>query len=120
MKTRIYCKTIAKGQQAFYLVADNKEYYLFTQNYRISVRDYFGFGISIQESTKYSNVHSTAVRNTLDKLKAYIPYIEKEYGIAVMTKTKKQREKRRNKPYKRDTANWKNFVREEMALYACC
>ena len=120
MKTRIYCKTIAKGQQAFYLVADNKEYYLFTQNYRISVKDYFASGISIQESTNYANAHSAAVRNTLDKLKSYIPYIEKEYGIAVMTRTKNHRDKKRSKPYKRDTVNWKNFVREEMALYAYC
>ena len=68
MKTRIYCKTIAKGQQAFYLVADNKEYYLFTQNYRVSVKEFFSSGISIQESMNYTNAHSTAVRNTLDKL----------------------------------------------------
>lgn len=120
MKTKIYCKTIAKGQQAFYLVVNNKEYYLFTQNYRISVKDYFASGISIQESTNYANAHSAAVRNTLDKLKSYIPYIEKEYGIAVMTRTKNHRDKKRSNPYKRDTVNWKNFVREEMALYAYC
>ena len=28
MKTKVYCKLAAKGQQAFYLVAENKEYYL--------------------------------------------------------------------------------------------
>ena len=120
MKTRIYCKTIAKGQQAFYLVSNNKNYFLFTQKYRVSVKEYFGSGVSIAECNNYSNVHSAAVRNTLDKLKNYIPYIEKEYGIAVREKTQKQKDRKRNKSYKRDNANWKNFIQEEMALYAGC
>ena len=107
MKTKIYCKTVAKGQQAFYLVADNKEYYLFSQDYRSSVKAYFVAGISIRETGNYSNAPGVAVKRTLDKLKTYIPYIEKEYGIAVMDKTKKRQSQKRREPYKRQSFNWK-------------
>ena len=107
MKTKVYCKTVARGQQAFYLVVNNKEYYLFSQDYRVSVKEYFMSGISIRETMNFANAHSTAVRRTLDKLKTYIPYIEKEYGIVVMEKTRKNQDKKRNKPYKRQSFNWK-------------
>ena len=89
------------------MVVDNKEYYLFSQDYRVSVKEYFMSGISIRETTNFANTHSTAVRHTLDKLKTYIPYIEKEYGIVVMEKTRKNQDKKRNKAYKRQSFNWK-------------
>ena len=107
MKTKVYCKLAAKGQQAFYLVVENKEYYLFSQDYRSSVKEYFMSGISIRETTNFANAHSAAVRRTLDKLKTYIPYIEKEYGIVVMDKTRKRQDKKRSNPYKRQSFNWK-------------
>lgn len=107
MKTKVYCKLAAKGQQAFYLVVENKEYYLFSQDYRSSVKEYFMSGISIRETTNFANAHSAAVRRTLDKLKTYIPYIEKEYGIVVMDKTRKRQDKKRTKPYRRQSFNWK-------------
>ena len=109
MKTKIYCKTVARGQQAFYLVVDNKEYYLFSQDYRVSVKNYFMSGISIRETGNYSNAPGMAVRRTLDKLKNYIPYIEKEYGIAVMNKTKKKQSQIKCNPYKRQSFNWKTI-----------
>lgn len=107
MKTKVYCKTVAKGQQAFFLVADNKEYYLFTQDYRASVKEFFAAGISIRETTDFSSAHSLAVRRTLDKLKSYIPYVEKEYGIAVMDKTKNKNSTKKRVPYKRKPFNWR-------------
>ncbi len=114
MKTKVYCKTVARGQQAFYLVVDNKEYYLFSQDYRVSVKNYFMSGISIRETGNYSNAPGMAVRHTLDKLKTYIPYIEKEYGIVVMDKTRKQQDKKRSKPYKRQSFNWKALTDEQI------
>lgn len=111
MKNKIYCKTTNKGIQSFFLVADNKEYYLFQQDYRVSVKEYFASGISINETTNYSNARGVAVKKTLDKIKAYIPYIEKEYGIAIMNKTKKHLE-RQKKPYKRDRFDWRQYDSE--------
>ena len=108
MKTKIYCKTVAIGLQAFYLVADNKEYYLFSQDYRASVKEYFFAGRSINETKDFGGVHSVAVRRTLEKLRVYIPYIEKEYGITVMEKTKK-RQLKKPAAYKRTAFNWKQY-----------
>lgn len=111
MKNKIYCKTTGKGVQSFFLVADNKEYYLFQQDFRVSVKEYFAPGISVNEVTNYSNARGVAVKKTLDKLKNYIPYIEKEYGIAVMRKTKELKNKPK-KPYKRDKFNWQQYEME--------
>ncbi|MBQ6979060.1 MAG: hypothetical protein IJQ07_00240 [Clostridia bacterium] len=90
MKTFIYCKTEKKGEQTFYLNHYGKTYYLFTQAYRVSVRDRFQTGYIIDNGYHYSSTHGVAVRKTLDKIKQAIPYIEKEFNICVLRKTKKK------------------------------
>lgn len=96
---KIFCKTTSKGVQSFYLSVNNKDYFLFSQAYRVTVREHFRCGLSINECLDYAQTKSCAVRRTLDKLKVYIPYIEKEYGVAVFNKTKKKRDKRIRKDY---------------------
>ena len=41
MKKTIYCRTVAKGVQAFYVAVGSKSYFLFNQKYYVGVRDYF-------------------------------------------------------------------------------
>ena len=89
MKNSILCKTTSKGQQSLYLQADGKEYYLFSQNYRSSVKDYYQTYVILDRALDYSANTGEAVRKTMEKLRAYIPYIEKEYGVCVLNKTKK-------------------------------
>lgn len=86
---KIICKTTAKGVQSFYLRCNKCEYYLFSQPYRVSVKEYFRFGLPIKECSNYSS-RSYAVRKTLDKIYSHIRYVEKEYGIAVLEKTKQK------------------------------
>ena len=88
MKAKIFCKMVAKGQQAFYLTVNGDKYFLFQQNYRVSNKEFFKNGVSINQINDYSKVHSQSVRNTLDKLPAYLRYIEKEFGVAVYEKSK--------------------------------
>lgn len=38
MKNYIYCKTTAKGEQSFYLKAQDKCYFLFIQPYRKRIK----------------------------------------------------------------------------------
>ena len=95
MKTMIYCEPTQKGVHSFYLILDGQEYYLFSQNYRKGVHDYFSKGVSLNESMNYSKTHNdSAVMRTMSKLPLYIRYIEKEYEIEVYERTK-----RRNKLY---------------------
>ncbi len=90
MSTTIYCKPTNKGIHSFYMIVNNEEYYLFSQSYRKGVEQYFGRGVHISESMKHSKAHrDSAITRTMDKLPMYIKYIEKEYGIGVMNKTRK-------------------------------
>ena len=113
MATKIYCRTIAKGRQAFYLSVRGEDYYLFEQDYRVSNKEYFAKGISVSESRNFRNIHSKSVIHTLEKFPAYIKYIEKEYGIAVYEKTKNQAKKKYNKVYKRKGFDWQDYIWED-------
>lgn len=109
MKAKIFCKTVAKGQQAFYLTVNGGKYFLFQQNYRVSNKEFFKNGVSINQINDYSKVHSQSVRNTLDKLPAYLRYIEKEFGVAIYEKSKTLMKGVRKQ---KATFNWKNYLLE--------
>ncbi len=88
MKTNVYCLTTDNGVQSFYLEACGETHYLFSQNYRRGVKEYFGQGVHIDAAMDFSRArNNTAVLNTMRKLPSYIKYIEKEYGIEVLRKT---------------------------------
>lgn len=92
---KIYCEIsydVVKEQayHEFYVTADGKKYYLFKQEYRKGVREYFRQdGVTLDRALNNGYANS-AVRRTIDKLPNYIRYIEKEYGIAILNKTKKK------------------------------
>lgn len=109
MKAKIFCRTVEKGKQSFYVTVDRERYFLFTQAYRVSNKEFFQNGVSIFEINNYSGVHSTAVRKTLDKLPSYIRYIEKEYGVAIYEKTKKAQQRKKQRAYKREQFLWQQF-----------
>ena len=91
MKNSIICKTTAKGKQSLYLKVNGKEYFLFSQSFRKSVRDYYRNAVTIDRALDYSASTSLAVSKAMEKLRVYIPYVEKEYGVRVLNKTLKTR-----------------------------
>ena len=105
MKATIYCRTVEKGVQAFYVKVKGERYFLFRQNFRRSVKEFFANGVMLDKIGAYDGVHSFAVRRTLDKLPAYLQYIEKEYGIGIYDRTKDKIAKR-SRAYKREKFNW--------------
>ena len=91
MKTTIYCKATSKGVHSFYLLVGKEEFYLFSQAYRKGVEEFYGRGVQIGESMRYSKAHKdTAITRTMDKIPTYVKYIEKEYAIEVLEQTKKR------------------------------
>ena len=96
MKNYIICKSAGKAKTSFYLVSDHDEHYLFTQNYRKGVRDYFMNGVTINQAmdTGKGRFDNALVR-TMEKIPTYIRYIEKECGITVLRQTKKKKERKR-------------------------
>lgn len=94
MKATIFCETSAKGIHTFFLSIDGQRYYLFNQDYRKGVQEYFGRGVSINEAMNYSRSHNdSAVVRTMSKIPMYVKYIEKEYTIEVFEQTKKRNSK---------------------------
>ena len=91
MKAIIYCDTKTHGVHSFYLMFNGCEYFLFNQNYRKGVQEYFSRGVSLAESTDYSRSHKdSAIIKTMSKIPVYIKYLEKEYAIEVFEQTKKR------------------------------
>jgi hypothetical protein len=87
MKPQIYCKTISKGKQAFYIKVESKDYLLFIRNYRVSNRDFFAKGLPVNVALKAKNHHSTSIRLIAEELIDAIHYIEMEYGFAILEKS---------------------------------
>ena len=113
MQAKITCRTTAKDTQTFYVNVNGKEYFLFNQEYRKSVKEHFWNGITINQINDYSNVKSNAVKRTLDKLPSYIHYIEKEYDVAIYERTKKKQKVQKVKmPYKRTPFIWQQYCWE--------
>ena len=110
MQAKVFCKTVAKGRQAFYLNANGKDYFLFEQDFRKSNKEFFSKGYYITDKVDYSRVRSTSVRNTLKKLPSYIKYIETEYGVSVYKKTKlKEKPQKTKVAYKRVPFIWNQY-----------
>ena len=92
MKTVIYCEPIEKGIHSFYLIHEGEKYLLFTQKYRKGVNDYYRKGVSMNEALNCSRAHKDgAILRTMEKLPVYIKYLEKEFSIEVLEKTKRKK-----------------------------
>jgi hypothetical protein len=94
MKPQIYCKTIQKGKQAYYIKIENKDYLLFIRNYRVSNKEFFAKGLPVNVALKAKNHHSTAIRNIAADLVDAIRYIEMEYGFTILEKTMNKKKNR--------------------------
>lgn len=91
MKTTIYCKPTSKGIHSFYVSVGSEEYFLFSQNYRKGVAEYFGNGVIFKDAINYSKGrHDNAIVRTMSKIPKYIKYIENEYDVVILNKTKKK------------------------------
>ena len=94
MKNTIYCKTTSKGTHSFYLKNEGNEYFLFSQEYRKGVNDYYKLGVNLDKAADFTkSKFDSAIIRTMSKIFMYIKYIEKEYGIEVLRQTMKKNKK---------------------------
>ena len=88
MTATVYCRTTQKGIQSFYIKDETGTYYLFSQNYRSGVRDYYVNGVSLKNAIDCSKGGgNVSLLRTMTKIPKYVRYIEQEYGIAILNKT---------------------------------
>ena len=91
MKATIYCRTTDRGIHTFYLRSKGCDYYLFRQNYRRGVDEYFRSGVVLERAIDFGKSRQNeAIKRTMQKLPSYIKYIEKEYEIQILNKTIKR------------------------------
>lgn len=88
--TTIFCKTTNKGEQSFYIDSDRSLYYLFSQKFCRSNKDYFERGVRLDKIYDFSHVHSAAIIATMEKLQKYVLQIEKQEGLVIRRQTEKK------------------------------
>ena len=81
-----------KGKTQFFLDHNGNTYYLFQQPYRKSVCAFFERGVVLNDVFNYPRAkRNPRIVKTISKLPYSIHYIESEYGIAVLERTKRRR-----------------------------
>ena len=94
-KTIIRCEYNDEGDLDFYMYRGEEEYFLFSQNYRLNVYDFYGRGISVEKAIDHSAAgNSVTLHKTMDKLFKVIRYVEKDESISVLNRTKMRKERK--------------------------
>lgn len=80
-----------KGIINFYVENDTESYFLFQQRFRHSAYDYYKNGIPIKKAFDHKKIgRDKAIQNVIRRLPDNISYIEKEYHICILEKTKQK------------------------------
>lgn len=98
MANTIYCATTSKGIQSFYITANGERHFLFSQNFRRGVKEYFERGVRIDEAMNFKRANgNSAIIHTMEKLPSYIRYVEREYGMQVLRSTARKNQNLKRK-----------------------
>ena len=88
--TKVYYKE-NKGKLSFYLVTEDRDYYLFTQEKRKGVREFFRGGVTLDRAIHHGiGKRDWALHRTMDRVLMHIKYLEKEQGITVLRQSQKK------------------------------
>ena len=94
MATIISCAPIAKGVHGFYIEACGETHFLFSQDYRRGVNEYFRDGVRLDDALNFSRAKGDcAIERTMEKLPKHIKYIEREYDLEILHRTAKKNAK---------------------------
>lgn len=86
----VFCVEETRGNHDFYVKVDGEVYFLFRQPWKAGVNEFFKNRVRLDKRFKGAIKHRDyAVLKTFEKLPSHIKYIEKEYDIAILEKTKK-------------------------------
>lgn len=86
--TKIYCQE-RNGMHEFYMTLDKSDYYLFSQKFRVGVDNFYKKGVLLDKGIKHGiGKTDCAIHRTMDKVKRHIRYIEQEYELVILDRTK--------------------------------
>ena len=110
MRAKVFCKEMERGWLTFYVTAQGKEYFLFRQTFKKTVKDYFQNGIGVHAVGSFAAARGEAVKKTLEKLPLYLKYVEKEYQVQIYEKCNEKKAKKRREPYKRQAFRLQDYA----------
>lgn len=88
---KVYCMADNNSKQHFYVETKGKSYYLFSQDFRRGVQNYYESGVDLNRALDVSKAKfDAAIARTMRKLPAHLRYIEKEYNVQILNRTKRQ------------------------------
>ena len=89
--TIVFCRRTEKNHD-FYVRTDGNDFYLFSQKRRKSVGEFYEKGVILDKAINHGiGRPDWAIHHTMDKLVPYIRYIESEYKISILKKTKNRK-----------------------------
>lgn len=91
----ILCTQPIRGTLYFFVVSEGERYYLFGQSFRPSLWDRYRFGVRLDDALDWEKGRFPADRKVCERLFKSIPYIEKEYGLVLLRKSRKTSRQRR-------------------------
>ena len=87
--TKIFCNT-KSDMNHFYMSVGGCQYYLFSQKRKKGVEKYYSNGVDLNRALRHTGKCDRAIHKTMDKLPQYIKYVEQEFGIIILEKTRRK------------------------------
>ena len=91
----VFCTQPVHGTLYFYVLTGREEHYLFGQSFRPSLWKRYRYGVLLDDALDWAKGRYPADRKVSEKLFKMIPYIEKEYGVSLLRKSRKPSRRRR-------------------------
>ena len=85
----VICTQPVRGTLYFYVKSSGEEHYLFGQTFRASLWNRYRFGVRLDDALDWGKCRCPADRKVCEKLFKSISWIEKEYGLSLLRKSRK-------------------------------
>ncbi len=94
-QTTIRCKCNYRGNLDFYISRGDEEFFLYTQNFKNIVYDFYKRGVGIRKALDHSQAGDyVALHKTMDKLFKVIKYVEKDECVSFLDRTQMRKERK--------------------------
>lgn len=96
--TTIHCVPGNEGRSlSFFVKQGDESHFLFMQNFNSTAYDFYKHGVSLEKamSFKYGKkLKCSLMTKVSEKIRRYLKYIEKEYDMVILNKTRKIQDER--------------------------
>ena len=92
----VYCTQPVHGTLDFYVFTGKEDHYLFRQSFRPSLWNRYRYGVALDKALDWARCGNVPPQQKVcEKLFKAIHYVEKEYGIRLLRRSKKDSRRKR-------------------------